>query len=101
MLRLTGQFEIKDFVPCPVCNGNGAVPQGPTLCVRMGINGSNWRGPIYVPGEGCPRPCPECEGKKVVPRGTESAALARHVHGIDDEDTDPEDSAERGNDGMY
>jgi hypothetical protein len=79
VLRLTGQFEPKDFVPCPVCNGKGSVPQGPTLCVRMGMNGSNWRGPIYVPGEGCPRPCPECDGKKLVPRGTESGALARHA----------------------
>ncbi|MBU6413599.1 MAG: hypothetical protein KGS45_08995 [Planctomycetes bacterium] len=95
MLRLTGQFEIKDFVPCPVCDGKGTVPQGPTLCVRMGINGSNWRGPIYVPGEGCPRPCPECDGKKVVPPGSQAAALGRHVY-TDEAEEDHEPS-----DGMY
>lgn len=92
MLRLTGQFELKDFVPCPVCEGKGTVPQGPTLCVRMGINGSNWRGPIYVPGEGCPRPCPECDGKKIVPRGTAESAIARHGRVEDLEAT---------NDGLY
>ena len=97
MLRLTGQFEPKDFVTCPVCDGSGTVPQGPTLCVRMGINGSNWRGPIYVPGEGCPRPCPECEGKKIVPKGTEHSALARHV---DDEHSDDGHSNGPG-DSMY